>query len=196
VTTPVYFNVGLAGGNVDASDIMASAVFGASIPTGQQARTYTVSVQGDTAPEVDEYFIVNVSNVQNAILADGAARGTIVNDDDPVLTIGDVTVSEGNSGNPVATFTVQLNGPAAAPVAFDIGTLDTPGATAKPGTDYVAKSQLARTIPMGGTSAVFNVGLVGDTVVEPDEVFVVTVSNVTGAVLGDGAAKATITNDD
>ena len=196
VTTPVYFNVGLAGGNVDATDIMANSVFGNSIPVGQQARTYTVSVQGDTAPEVDEYFIVSLGSVQNAIVIDGAARGTIVNDDDPVLTIGDVTVSEGNSGNPVATFTVRLNGPAAAPVTFDIGTFDTPGATAKPGTDYVAKSQLARTIPMGGTSAVFNVGLVGDTVVEPDEVFVVTVSNVTGAVLGDGAARATITNDD
>jgi hypothetical protein len=195
VTTPVYFNLGLAGGNVDASDIMANSSFGA-IPAGQQARTYTVSVQGDTVPEVDEYFIVSVSSVQNAILADGAARGTIVNDDDPVMTIGDITVAEGNSGNPIATFTVQLNGPAAAPVTFDIATFDTPGATARPGTDYVAKSQLARTIPMGGTSAVFNVGLIGDTVVEPDEVFVVTLSNVTGAILGDGAAKATIINDD
>jgi chitinase len=167
-----------------------------TIPVGQSALSLPVTIYGDTEPEIDEIFFVRIDSVEGATLVDGAAKGTIRNDDLPVMTIGDTAAVEGNSGNPIATFTVQLTGPAAAPITFDIGTYDTPGATAKPGTDYVAKAQ-TRTIPMGVSSAVFNVGLIGDTTIEPNEVFVVTLSNVSGpVVLGDGAARATILNDD
>jgi hypothetical protein len=40
------------------------------------------------------------------------------------------------------------------------------------------------------------VTLNGDTTVEPNETYVVSVSGVTGANVGDGTALGTITNDD
>ncbi len=58
----------------------------------------TVPVLGDTVIESDETFNVNLSGPTNATLADAQAAGTILNDDFPTLSIGDVTVTEGNSG--------------------------------------------------------------------------------------------------
>ena len=42
-------------------------------------------------------------------IADSQGTGTIVNDDAPCLSIGDVAVTEGNSGTTNAVFTVTLS---------------------------------------------------------------------------------------
>ena len=48
---------------------------------GQTSRTITVNVIGDTKPEFNETFVVNLSNVTNALASTLQATGTIVNDD-------------------------------------------------------------------------------------------------------------------
>src|SRR5262249_52907093 len=48
---------------------------------GQTSKTITVNVTGDTKPEFNETFAVNLSNVTNAIASAPQATGTIVNDD-------------------------------------------------------------------------------------------------------------------
>ena len=166
------------------------------IESGQRSVQVGVPIHGDTEVETNEVLALSIDAAYGATIKDGFGVGTIRNDDTPVMTIADASLAEGHAGNAVMTFTVKLSGPAAAPVTFDIATLDTPTTTAKPGTDYVAKAQAARMIPAGASSATFSVGIVGDHVVEANEVFLVTLSNVTGAVLGDGAARATILNDD
>ena len=53
---------------------------------------------------------MNLSDATNATIGDGTAQGTITDDDPlPAISIGDVTVTEGNSGTRRATFTVTLS---------------------------------------------------------------------------------------
>src|SRR5687767_724694 len=43
---------------------------------------------------------------------------------DPKMSIGDVTITEGDSGARIAVFTVSLSSPATAPVSFDVATAE------------------------------------------------------------------------
>ncbi len=51
---------------------------------GQTTRTITVPVIGETVPEANETFFVNLSGVTNATISDNQGQGTITNDDVPV----------------------------------------------------------------------------------------------------------------
>ena len=111
------------------------------------------------------------------------------------LSVGDATVTEGNSGTVTASFTVSLSGPApAGGVTFDIATQNNSATTAD--NDYVAKSLTGQTIPENSTSYTFDVTVNGDTNFEPNESFFVNVTNVSGATINDGQGVGTITNDD
>jgi predicted extracellular nuclease len=113
----------------------------------------------------------------------------------PTLRIDDVSVTEGNSGTVSATFSVSLN--VAAPaggVTFDITTADDSATTAD--LDYAGKFLTAQTIPAGQFSYAFEVAVNGDTGVEPNEAFLVNVTNVSGAAVGDAQGVGTIINDD
>lgn len=55
-----------------------------TFPPGVTTRTVTVLVNGDTTPEANETFSVNLSGASNATIADAQGIGTIVNDDVPV----------------------------------------------------------------------------------------------------------------
>jgi predicted extracellular nuclease len=113
----------------------------------------------------------------------------------PALSINNVTVAEGNSGTSTATFTVSLSAQAGAGgVTFDIATQDAT-ATVSDG-DYVARTLTAQTIPQGGQTFSFAVTVNGDTNPEPNETFLVNVTNVTGATVADDQGVGTITNDD
>ena len=112
----------------------------------------------------------------------------------PVLTINDVSVAEGDSGTTTATFTVSLSATSAAAVSFDISTADDSATLAD--ADYAANSLAAQVIPAGQQTYTFDVTVNGDTNVEPNESFFVNVTNVTGAIAGDAHGIGTITNDD
>ncbi len=60
---------------------------------GQTTRTITVPVIGETIPEANETFFVNLSGATNATISDNQGVGTITNDDVPV------TVSPGTLPN-------------------------------------------------------------------------------------------------
>ncbi|WP_176887852.1 putative Ig domain-containing protein [Acidovorax sp. JMULE5] len=51
---------------------------------GQTTRTITVPVIGETVPEANETFFVNLSGATNATISDNQGQGTITNDDVPV----------------------------------------------------------------------------------------------------------------
>ena len=83
----------------------------------QTTKTITVSVNGDLLDEANETFFVNLTNPSNATISDAQGLGTITDNDPlPALSVNDVTVSEGNSGQAAATFTVTL-----APVQRPLG---------------------------------------------------------------------------
>ncbi len=67
---------------VVSGDYVANSSAAVVIPAGQTSASFTVLVNGDTAPEAIETFFVNLSNIVNATPADAQGQGTIVNDDD------------------------------------------------------------------------------------------------------------------
>jgi len=260
-------------------------------------RTFTVAINGDTAGEANETFVVNLSNAVNAAIGDGQGIGTITNDDvmappslavntpavspggtigfsvaggpanptdwvalvpaagadsayiqwqylngqqtapsagtsdatlqiaaplatgtynirlfannqltklatsptitvglGPTLTIGDASVTEGNSGSTTATFTVTL-----APVnlsqtvTVDFATGNGTATTAD--NDYGATNGTLTFDPAVATRTI-SVTVNGDTAVEPNEIFVVNLSNATNTVIGSSQAVGTILSDD
>lgn len=61
---------------------------------GQTTRTITVPVIGETVPEANETFFVNLSGATNATIGDNQGVGTITNDDVPV-TVSPATLPNG-----------------------------------------------------------------------------------------------------
>lgn len=119
--------------------------------------------------------------------------GTITVKAVPTLSIVDASVTEGNSGTKLATFSIRLSKASSSTVKFNVATSN---ATATAGSDYVAKSLVGQAIPAGATSLAFKVTINGDRVFESNETFKATVSKVVGVALKDGVAIGTITNDD
>jgi hypothetical protein len=192
----VTFDIATADGTAtQPSDYTQKSLTAQTIPAGSSTYSFTVLVNGDTTPEVNETFFVNVTNVTGAGITDGQGQGTIVNDDAaPNLTINDVTLAEGNAGTTTFTFTVSLSSPApAGGTTFDIATANN---TATAPSDYTAKSLTSQTIPAGSSTYTFDVLVNGDTTPEPNETFFVNVTNVTNAIVTDGQGLGTITNDD
>ncbi|MCC4596163.1 putative Ig domain-containing protein [Xanthomonas campestris pv. phormiicola] len=165
------------------------------IAAGQTSGTITINPTADSTVEDDETVVISLAAGSGySVGSPNSATGTILNDDQPSLSINDVSLSEGDAGTSNATFTVSLSQPAGAGgVSFDIATAD---GTATAGVDYVAASLTGQTIPAGSSSATFTVLVNGDTLNEPNETFFVNVSNVTGATVADAQGQGTIVNDD
>ncbi|HXU31496.1 MAG TPA: ExeM/NucH family extracellular endonuclease, partial [Thermoanaerobaculia bacterium] len=87
------------------SDYTQKSLTGQTIPAGSSTYTFDVLVNGDTTPEVNETFFVNVTNATNAIVTDGQGQGTIVNDD--LNLIHDLQGNGAATPIPGATVTVQ-----------------------------------------------------------------------------------------
>lgn len=192
----VHFDIATGDGTATApSDYTAVSLTAQTIPAGSTSYTFDVLVNGDTLPEADEQFSVNVFNVSGARVQRGTGIGTILNDDAGVrLSIDDVRLNEGNSGTTAFRFTVSLSEPApAGGVAFDIATAD---GTATAGSDYAARSLAGQSIAAGATSYTLDVLVNGDTTPESDETFKVRVSNVSRAIAVKAEGVGTIVNDD
>ena len=156
--------------------------------------TIRVKVKGDTAEEADETFTLTLSNPTNATLSATAATATgTIRNDDTTLSIAAASVVEGNSGTTTASFPVRLSRASAKTVTVNYATAD--GTATAPG-DYTAIPSTRLTFNPGTTSATIPVEVQGDTVVEPDETFTLTLSSPTNARLGNATATGTITNDD
>jgi uncharacterized protein len=133
----------------------------------------------------DEWIGVDDINVSTA--GCGASQ--------PILTVGDVSLAEGNAGTTTFAFPLLLSAPAGpGGVTFDAATVNGTATTAN--NDYVALALTGQAIPAGASSATVNVTVNGDTTAEPSETFFLNVSNVTGALLFDGQGQGTIQNDD
>ena len=165
-----------------------------TFPPGTATRTVAVGVRGDTTVEPDETFWVDLSNATGAAVDDGQGRGTIRNDDAavPALSVGDVSVVEGNSGFQSAVFTVTLSAPSAQAVSVAFSTAT---GTARQRADYTGTSGTL-TFPAGTTSRSVTVKVRGETLVEANETFLLQLAQPTGATIADAQGVGTIVNDD
>jgi hypothetical protein len=109
----------------------------------------------------------------------------------PLLSINDVSVTEGNSGTTTATFTVSLSAATGSTVSVNYTT----GHNTATDSDYVTASGSLSFSP-GSTSRTLIVSVVGDPVFEPNESFEVNLSNASNASIADFRGIGTILNDD
>jgi hypothetical protein len=158
-------------------------------------KSVTVPVTSDGADEPDE--TVNLTLGGPAGGAGPGGQGTAVltiADDDapPALSIGDVSVTEGNGGTVNAAFAVTISAASGKTVSASFATAD---GTASAGADYQAATG-SLTFNPGETSKTVTVAVNGDTANEPDETFFVNLSGAANATVLDGQGVGTITNDD
>jgi len=195
-TAPISYDLRTVGGSATADvDFVSIPSFRQTIPAGQTSASLAVTINGDATVEPDETFYADAQHLAGAAFARNTATGKIVNDDfvPPVLTISDASVSEGNAGTKVLTFTISLNKPAPMPVSFDLRTI---GGNATAGTDYVAVPSFRKTIAAGQSGATLSVTIMGDTTIEPDEVFYVDAQQLANATAGRNTGVGKILNDD
>ena len=108
------------------------------------------------------------------------------------VSINDVSVTEGDSGTKVLTFTATRGGGTAA-FAVNYATAND---TAAAGSDYVAKSGTL-SFGSGVNTQTISITINGDTANEPNETFFVNLSGATnGAIISDNQGIGTIQNDD
>jgi hypothetical protein len=110
----------------------------------------------------------------------------------PTLSVNDVSITEGNSGQKTAQFTVTMSATSANPVTVNYATAD---GTAKQPDDYSATSGVLTIVP-GDTSNTILVPVKGDTLDEIDETFDLNLSSAAGATISDSRGVGTIKDDD
>ena len=158
---------------------------------GITSRTVAVTIVQDTIDEAHETLNVVLSSPTNASIADATGVMTITDDDTtPGLSIADASTSDETAAN--LTATVTLSGPSSSTVTVNYATAND---TATAGADYTATTGTLTFIP-GDTSETFNIPILADTVDEVNEVFSVTLSSPSNAVINDVLGQFTIVDDD
>ena len=133
-----------------------------TFPSGVSERSITVLVRQDNITEVDEQFEVVLSKPVGAVITTAKSTATILDDDQPEVTVDDATASEG-AGR--LSFAVRLSAPTGAAVTVDYETGDF---TAIAGADYVARDDTL-TFASGETVKNIDVTVIDDNASEDDE---------------------------
>ncbi|MFO0954048.1 MAG: Calx-beta domain-containing protein [Isosphaeraceae bacterium] len=175
------------------SDYLATSGKVTFLP-GEYFRTVSVPVVGDRLGEPNETFVVNLTGASNAVIADGQAVGTIV-DDEPRISISDVTKQEGRKGQTTFfTFTLSLAVAYDQAVTLSFRTAD--GTAKTSNSDYVAKSGTITFAP-GETTKAITITVKGDSKREGDESFSVDLfGNSTNSLFSRRRGIGWILNDD
>jgi|GEM_PF-2484317 len=165
-----------------------------TFPVGSTSQQIRIPVTGDTTVEADEIFNVTLSKPVNATLTTATAAVTVKNDDQAILSIASAQITEGHAGSQNVELTISLSAPASQPVTVDFTTSN---GTALAGSDYTAKTGMV-TFPAGTTSQKISIPVTGDTQVEANETFTVTLGRAQNATVSSvaGTATVTLTNDD
>ena len=166
-----------------------AADFGGKLPggtvvflAGETVHTLTLNVAGNLVVEPDEGFKVTLSKASGgAQITTAAAHGTILNDDIGLAIVAANAVKrEGDGGLAPFTFTVTRAG-------LTTGVTTVQYAVTGGGTHPADADDFGGTLPSGVIT--FDVGesrktltiyVTGDAVIEPDEVFIVTLSGASG----------------
>ncbi|MDP3295620.1 MAG: Calx-beta domain-containing protein [Nevskia sp.] len=190
----VTVNYATADGTATAGSDYVSTSGTLTFTAGVTSQTVSVGIVGDTTSEGDETVLVNLTAATGATLGDSQGVVTISDDDNtqPTLSVADVSIVEGNSGSKNIIVVVTLLPAAATTTTVRAATSD---GTAN-SSDYGGGS-LTLSFPPGATSTSIPLSVKGDTAIEADETFFITLSSPSsGAVIGRGQATATIVDDD
>ncbi|MEG4115375.1 MULTISPECIES: Calx-beta domain-containing protein [unclassified Microcoleus] len=172
--------------------------------SGENSKTLSIPIVGDTFVEPDEQIKVKLVNPVGRVTlgSQQTATLTIINDDISIPSIlafstSSYSANEGNSGSPnQVVATVQRTGSSEGAVSVQVE-LDTPS-TATVTEDYINNLPVTINFASGESSKTVSIPIVGDTIVEPDEQINLKLVNPVGrGILGSQqTATFTIINDD
>lgn len=174
---------------------------------GSQTQAFTVDITNDNIVERDEIFTTILANLQasgrNVIIAGAEGIGTILNDDQAILSIGNVFQFEdtdNGAGPGVFQFTVAMSNAVDVDIMVDVATQD--GTATLADNDYTQISLGDQTLTFVSGDPLlqtFDVQVTVDNVVELDEVFETVLGNLINSgrdvVLGTNGTGI-IRNDD
>ncbi|MGZ4675481.1 MAG: Calx-beta domain-containing protein [Acidimicrobiia bacterium] len=199
LSAPVAWNVSVHYATSDSTAVAPGDYTAKSgtavIPAGSTSTTIAVAVRGDAVVEPVEKFRVRISSPTGARLGTATGTGTI-NNDDPgsgiQVSVGDASVTEGNSGNRKVTVVVSLSTARSttATVHWATGT-----GSATSGVDYTPASGTV-TFPAGTITTSVSFTVKPDTTHEGAETVPVVLSSASGATIIRATGTATITDDD
>ena len=187
-----------SGSGLPSTDYIGQTGVLVTIPSGTTVLNIPINILGDLIVEPTELFtggiVISNANGQPITILDGSADFIITDNDSASISITDVSVSENAV---LATFTITLLGHVQDGFTVNYATSDI---TALAGLDYTATSNTA-TFASGsisGTTQTFTVGILDDTTVEPTETYTITLSGITGGLVGisDDTGLGSITDND
>jgi len=178
-----------------------------SFAPGETAKTVRIAITGDNLAEGDERFGLILSNPVGAVLGRTEATATILDDDAQgtgTLSIARLAASaaEGTGTTSALTFVVTRAGNTAGTASADwavTGGSTVAGTTAASAADFAGGSLPSGHVSFapGETSRTITVNVVGDSAIELNESFTVTLRNPeAGVALATATASGVILNDD
>ncbi|HEV7797337.1 MAG TPA: Calx-beta domain-containing protein [Pyrinomonadaceae bacterium] len=194
----VTANYATADGTANAGSDYQQAIGQVVLNPGDLSKTIGVTINGDTVPEVNETFTINLSGATSASIADSQGIGTILSDDAAGGTFSfNVLHDNTNENAGFATIVINRTGNTSAAATVDYATTDGSASLAPCSvTDPVASARCDFTAAIGtlrfaagDTAKSFIVLINQDNFVEIPETLTITLSNPTGgAVFGVAAA--------
>src|SRR5262249_18089269 len=152
---------------------------------GQTVKTITVFVNGDTTPEPNETFIVQISGATGATVGTNLTTITILDDDSPSVSVAGTDLNGAEQAQDPIVFTITRSNNLAGPITINL----TWGGTATYGTDYTVLTSTGTLAPNGSTltlaggvsSVTLTVRPADDSVVESPETVILTLGSGNGA---------------
>jgi probable HAF family extracellular repeat protein len=189
---PVSVSFTTANGSATAGSDYESASGVVTFDPGETTETIVLVVNGDRVGEPNETVLVNLSQIQGgAVIGDGQGVATIT-DDEPRISINDVSKNEGNGGTTPFVFTVSLSPAPDAAITVNYATANGSATTIE---DYNAASG-SLTFTSGQSSTTVSISVRGDKKREAYETFYLHLSADAGALLADSQGMGEIRNDD
>lgn len=163
---------------------------------GQTNGIISIQLAEDSDPEALEYFYVILSDPTNGATIGGSASAQVFikDNDQPGISINNLSTTEGDVGSKDVALTVTLSKAHVVPVTVNYATSSV-GATATEGVDYQQASGVVTFAP-GEVSKPLPTTIKGDPTVEPDEAFYVNLSGASNGQLTKSQGIVTIINDD
>ena len=159
--------------------------------------TLTFDIKGDRVVEVDETFSITLGAPSEPLVTvEPGGVVTILNDETAIFTVEDASVLERNSGSVTVRFAGKLD--SRVQDGFELAFTTVDGTATVADGDYLARSGTASFSGNPGTRQIVTVTVLGDRLVEPDEMFSLVVDNISHpyVIVEGNPATATIRNDD
>ncbi|HEV2294745.1 MAG TPA: Calx-beta domain-containing protein [Tepidisphaeraceae bacterium] len=139
---------------------------------GETSKVVNITVNGDRRGEGDESVNMSITAATNAGIDNGWGTA-FIRDDEPRITVNNVSITEGDRGTKLMTFTATLSAAYDQTVTVNYATKD---GSALAGKDYNATSGTL-TFLAGQTTKTFTVAIIGDKKGEYTESFYIRLTN-------------------